>query len=95
MMFGLSSWRRAYDIDRSKIHAYVQTYESGAFFAQTPLRRYELRPCKASDFHSPFEKGVWKLYQAMKFYCIDDPEETITLWGNENTVMMGGKMIRF
>ena len=95
-MFSVQTWRHPVEIDRSMIHVYIQAYEMAPGFKLTKGQRYELRPCKESDFlKDDFEREVWEIMKYTSQYCIDDPEETISLKGNFQEVFKGNVISYF
>lgn len=78
LLFNVESWGSTFELDKSKIHAYIQLYHGQGIGLQK-IRRYELRPCTEKDFKDDFEKGIYTYRSSFNMNCIDDPESTLNL----------------
>ncbi len=46
LIFAIESWNDAYKLDKSKIHVYIESFQSNNIAQKEVLKRYEVRPCK-------------------------------------------------
>ena len=59
----MASWKGPALLDKSKIHAYIESYKSDDIKLPKKLRRYELKRCTKQDFEKDeYEKKIWNLF---------------------------------
>ena len=57
--------------------------------------RYEVRLCEVEDFKTTYGKNLYTLFKSywgdkLAYYCIDDPDKTLYLYGNAKGIANGG-----
>ena len=73
-----------FDFDPTKIGAYiahrlVEVDQDGN--STVTDTRFDIRKCISSDFKTEYEQTFWKKGEYYHIHCIDDPNNSLSLYG--------------